>query len=34
MGGGPRCLDSLTDGIITDSISFFFVKHLAASANG
>jgi hypothetical protein len=33
-GGGPRCLDSLTGGISSDSFGFFLVKHQAASANG
>ncbi|MFZ0533500.1 MAG: hypothetical protein WAM09_09990, partial [Anaerolineales bacterium] len=33
-GGGPHCLDSLMDGISSESIVKFFMKHQAASANG
>jgi nucleotide-binding universal stress UspA family protein len=34
LGGGPHCLDSLMDGISSESIVKFFMKHQAASANG
>jgi hypothetical protein len=33
-GGGPHCLDNLMDGISSESIVKFFMKHQAASANG
>ena len=33
-GGGPRCLDSLTGGISSESVFNFKKKHQAASANG
>ena len=34
VGGGPHCLDSLMDGVSSESIVKFFMKHQAASANG
>jgi DNA polymerase III delta prime subunit len=33
-GGGPRCLDSLTGGISSESVFIFKKKHQAASAKG
>jgi len=33
-GGGPRCLDSLTGGISSESVFNFKKKHQAASAKG